>query len=507
MSGTKTTTRLHSRRSFLAMSAAASASTFLSTQLVPSIARAAPNVAPLRLILLHSSFEMPEAFYHPQISATNSALAPAGSSFYLDFPNSILAPLSPFQSDLIIFRGLKYGGGPNSHDSNPTTFSGYPTSPGADSLAAGQSTIDQYLFSRMAKLGSLSPFLAGALSYLFADQCYNSDIVFNNGNPVAQIGNPLKFYNSLFANFVPNSSQAPSSSTVRSLARRQQTLGLVQKHLKGMMGELPSSSPSYAVLQSHWSAAQGLAAQLGGSSSVNLASCSPPVSSSLSNDTGPDNSPLVGSKTDPDIASFIQVIVQALACDITRFGAMKMGDSGDPSQVMVNSMPGLTNWNQSDNFHAIASHSSSGAPSDLRTQQMAAYKRYFMTQAANLLSALKAVADPFSPTQSLYDNTVVLIGSEGPIHTIGGSDVHGNGDPNSDQPFIVAGGCGGYFKRGQLVFAGGNKTGTVNHNALLTNIVNAFEQNQQAFNPSYQPNIVNQYGSYSFSVSPTSWLG
>jgi hypothetical protein len=105
---------------------------------------------------------------------------------------------------------------------------------------------------------------------------------------------------------------------------------------------------------------------------------------------------------------------------------------------------------------------------------MALYKRYFMTQAANLLMALKGVADPYSPTRSIYDNTVVLIGSEGPIQAVGGSDVHGNGDPNADQPFIVAGGCGGYFKMGQLLFAGGAKTANVNHNALLTNIVNTF---------------------------------
>jgi hypothetical protein len=72
---------------------------------------------------------------------------------------------------------------------------------------------------------------------------------------------------------------------------------------------------------------------------------------------------------------------------------------------------------------------------------------------------------------------------------------------------VIAGGCGGHFKRGQLIYAGGQITTTVNHNAILTNIINAFEANQQQFNPAYSPNILSQYGDYSFSVSPTSWLG
>jgi hypothetical protein len=58
-----------------------------------------------------------------------------------------------------------------------------------------------------------------------------------------------------------------------------------------------------------------------------------------------------GAKAQGDFASFTKVITQALACDLTRFGAFKMCDSGDPGQILVNQLPGLTNWSQSDNFH------------------------------------------------------------------------------------------------------------------------------------------------------------
>lgn len=72
--------------------------------------------------------------------------------------------------------------------------------------------------------------------------------------------------------------------------------------------------------------------------------------------------------------------------------------------------------------------------------------------------------------------------------------------------FVIAGGCGGYFKKGQLVIAGGSNLPNTPHNATLTNIVNAFETNQQQFDPTYAPKMLTRYGDFAFSVSPTSWL-
>jgi hypothetical protein len=494
-------TNTPSRRSFLRALALASASVPL---LRFSEASASPAVAPLRLILLWSPFQVTEPFYHPQVSSTNSALAPQGTNFYLSFPNSILAPLAPFQSDLIIFRGLTYGQAINSHSSGASVFTGAQavTSPNSDPTTMG-SSIENYLFNRMAQQGSLSPFLAGFFAYIFSDHCYDSDISFNAGNPVAMIGNPLNLYNDLFSNFTAPSSQAVPQATINTANRRQQTLGLVQKYLKNYQNLLVSTAPSYSVLQSHLSAAQGLGAQVAASVASSGVTCTPPTASSVMNDTNPDDGSLVAADAPKDMASFIQVMTQAFACDITRFGALKMSASEDPSQALINEMPGLTNWDQNTNWHAEVTHGTTGEASNPLDVQMAQFKTYYMTQVASLLTALKGVSDPYNPAQTLYDNTVVLIGSEGPIQSVG-TDVHGNG--TNDQALLLAGGCGGYFKGGQLLLAGGSKQPTVNHNALLTNIINAFENNQQQFNPAYVPKILTQYGDFPFSVSPTSWL-
>ncbi|PWU12696.1 MAG: hypothetical protein C5B49_15910 [Bdellovibrio sp.] len=475
----------------------------LAPLLVPCRASAAAK-APLRLILLHSPFHFGEAYYHPQISPTDSGPAPAGSNFFLGYANSSLAPLAPFQKDLIIFRGLKYGAASSSHLSGGTAFTGsaLETAGGTNPKISGTS-IDQYLFNRMAQAGSLSPICAGLFTYLSATHTFDHSIVFNNGAPLAQIDNPMNLYNALFANFRPPTNTPATPASMSQTARRQQALAFAQKYLNGLVGQLPSTSPSASALESHLAAIRGLAGQIAGSS-ANLAGCSPPSSSAVTNDAGPDAGNYVVSNAPLDVTSFINIITQAFACDITRFASFKMSDYADPSQILLQLMPGLTDFDQTTNWHAMT-HTTDGSATNASDIKLAQFKAYFMNQAAALLSALKAVPDPYSTGQTLYDNTVVLIGSEGPVQT-SHSDYHGNGDPRSDQPFIIAGGCGGYFKGGQLIFAGGSKSASVPHNALLTNIVNTFETNQQQFNPSYVPKILSQYGDYSFSVSPTSWL-
>jgi len=481
------------RREFIKKSAALTAA----LPLLHSRTAHAAGVAPLRLIQIFNPFQVPEPYFHPQVSSTNSALAPAGSSFYLNFANSVLAPLAPYQNDLIIFRGLKYSQGPDSHASYNTVFTGAAINGDSNS----GTSLDQYLFKRMGRAGSLTPFCAAPYGYAYGGNANKYCISFNNGVPVLQTGNAMNLYNTLFANFVSQNTPA----AVGTATRRQHTLNLVKSYLNTWSGQVPGSSVSQSALQSHMVAAEGLRAQIAASVSGQQPACTPPLKSSITNDPSFDGGVYNQYSLMPgNFDSFNRLITQALACDVTRFCSFKMSDMGDPSNSVIRIMPGLENFNF-DNFHDGVTHRTTGTTSAQVDLTMALFKRFFMIQVANLLAALKAVPDPFNTSQTLYDNTVVLIGSEGPVQT-NGSNTHGQGDARSDQPFIIAGGCGGYFKKGQILFAGGGKTASVNHNALLTNIVNTFEKNQQQFNPNYVPNILTQYGVYSFNVSPTAWL-
>jgi hypothetical protein len=72
----------------------------------------------------------------------------------------------------------------------------------------------------------------------------------------------------------------------------------------------------------------------------------------------------------------------------------------------------------------------------------------------------------------------VLIVSEGPI-SYDASDSHDGSNPNPI--FIIVGGCGGDFKKGQLFFARETKIPNVHHNAFLADTVNTSEN--QRCNP------------------------
>jgi hypothetical protein len=495
-----------SRRGFVAGSLVASAGFSVLAELRPTKAYAAPTVAPLRLLVLNSPYQVPERYFHPQVSASNSAMAPAGSSFYLSFPNSVLAPLAPFQSDLIIVRGLRHGtyvsDGWTSHASHATTLTGSSvTNPQGGGFTNGTS-IDNYLYKRMGQAGSLTPIYAGSLS-----GGYSNPLNYLNGTERGPLTNPKDLYSALFANFRAPGSGDLSASQKAQIARRLQALAFSQKYLNDYQSQLSSSSQSHSMLQSHLASVQGLSSQISGNTVVG-AGCVPPTANSITNDPGlpqgTNGPPLNPALAGPDMASFISLITEAFACDITRFATLDMGDCGDMMQF-INAIPGLETLPPPDpDYHFGVTHEQSSDPNNAHYLIMAKFKLYFMNQAASMLNALKAIQDPFSATQTLYDNTVVLMTSEGSVQTPG-ADPH-DSDSSTDQMIVIAGGCGGYFKRGQLLYVGGSPKPTTNHNALLTNIVNTFEKNQQDFNPAYVPNIINQYGDYSFSVSPTGLL-
>jgi len=487
------------RRQFLSGAACAS----LLPLLKGSKSFGAGNVAPLRLILVRSPFQYSEPFFHPWTSSSNPTLAPQGSNFYLQFPNSSLAPLAPYQSDLLIFRGLKHATPGGSHATSFTTFSGATVIPdpnqGGNDRSNGTS-IDHHLFKRMAHAGSLSPAIVGALTGVYTVTGHS----INAGAASVQTTNPRTAWNTYFKNFNPGGTTASPQ-----LARRQFALNLTQARLQGMMSRLPASASSYSVLQSHLASVQGLKQQLAGGG-ASLASCQKPLESSIADDPNPYlRGNYNGSNAAADYASFNTLVSQMFACDLTRFVSYDMG-SGEiysggslaSDQVIYQEMPDLRVY---PDFHANVSHGTTANVNNPLDVAMARWKAYYFTKVANLLALLKSVADPYAPTQSIYDNTIVLIGSEGPCQ-VPGSDVHNEGPNKSDFAYIVAGGCGGYFKRGQLIMAGGSKAPGVNHNALLTNIVNTFEKNQQQFNPAFVPSYINQHGDYSIAVSPTSWL-
>ncbi len=328
------------------------------------------------------------------------------------------------------------------------------------------------------------------------------------------VGNPATLFKTYFQNYKPPTTGGtpdagmPDQTAAHLAARRQQVFSVSQKGLTAFLNQVPAASNSGQILAQHQTALQALSASVsaapmmadgGTPMSPPLMACTPPVSSAIPNDSTSDNGNTNIALASSDGAAFGTLITEAFACDIVRFASLKM--SSPSFDVPANVMPGVPGGE----FHARVSHSNgsgSGNPGDALDIQLGLFKNFWNSQVAGLMDQLQATADPYNASQSLLDNTVILIGSEGPVQANHG-DPHGNGD--GDQMFLVAGGGAGTgFKMGQLIDtrAGGN----VNHNVLLTNLINAFESNQQAFDPTFSPKILSQFGDYAFTQSATSWL-
>lgn len=133
----------------------------------------------------------------------------------------------------------------------------------------------------------------------------------------------------------------------------------------------------------------------------------------------PDNHQLLG-------AAFQQLIALSFACDLSR--AVSFAWAGCASGRVY------TNLGHNEGHHDISHNSTDEAFAQIRQ-----IHRHLWTLSTGLYDALKATPEGDG---SLWDNTLVVQWNE-----LGQGDVH---SPD-DSLVVLAGGAGGYFKRGQLL--------------------------------------------------------
>ena len=162
---------------------------------------------------------------------------------------------------------------------------------------------------------------------------------------------------------------------------------------------------------------------------------------------------------DPDIATpaILDIIVEAIACDRSRVITLTLGDNsiwhwltdmnGDPIDAGASG-----DWHE-DTVHA---YWGANAGDPLLEDRLRRVARWEHSMFARLLQKLKNHGEGEG---SLLDNCMVLYVNEF------GRETH----VHEDQPFIVAGGCGGAIRTGQWL-----EHPSVPHNRLLLTMLQAF---------------------------------
>lgn len=441
-----------SRRTFLKLVGTAGAASLFGKLLWPQVAEAA-EPSPLRyLSLLSYHGKVPERWL-PQGTADAPELAFAGST---------LAPLAPHLAKLLVVSGLDYQvlydqpGAPTGH-------------------AGGQACA--FTGSRVANGKTESPsldvFLADALggsTAIRSIQLVNhiqfcsdeSPLSFSqSGERLPLIAAPLDVYNRLFAGFTPG---APPSPTVDpKVAGRRSLVAFWLADANRLRAKL--AAPEQHKLDAHLSALHDIERRLADQpASPTPATCALPAqprSYSLGELSGCSGQ--TGERLIPERTKLIfDILVQAFACDRTRFGAISLWPG------LVGAFGNFVADFATQNIHDSLAHQlDNGAEA---RNHLADLHTWYAQMIRYLLDGLAAVSENGG---TLLDHSLMLWGNE-----LSNPSAHSN----RDMPYVLLGGANGRLRPGRsLAFPSGTP-----HNRLLASVAQAFGQPVSGFgNPGY----------------------
>ncbi len=383
---------------------------------------------PKRLLLFFSSNgTIPEA-WSPTMASGKLVLSP------------ILSPLERHKSKLLVVEGLSHTvviekGERSGHSAGMNTAltgrkaKSIDTANPLRSLATGIS-VDQYLAQRIGGDTKLRSVEAG-----IHVQPYSSDNAalsyMGSLQPVLAENSPYAIFDRLFRGFSePSAIQSPAA--VDSLADRKSVLAAVSKNLEGVRRRLPQDDR--IKMEAHLGALRGIEHSLTTS-----------VSSSAANVCAKPNlgAPIDIWKNDniPALAKIqMDLMVMALACDLTRIGTIQFGRAGAAHRFNwlgpeFATDPALAAADQAKGFHALAHKEAEPAS----RAKLVKIHTWYAGQLAYLLDKLESIPEGGG---TMLDNTVVVWFNE-----LGSGGTH----THEKTPWVIAGNVNKLFKTGQVV--------------------------------------------------------
>lgn len=428
---------LPSRRQFLRGALGTAVSLPLLSTLGGGRARAVPPTFPRRLVV----FFTPHGVVRKDWILGGSELALGG----------ILAPLAPHKKDLLFLKNVDmlsagYGPGDPHQEGMGALLGG--TGCLADPLGSGGRradtgdpvgwgggiSVDQFIAKGLGavtrfpslELGVISDFdqVSGRIAYLDANQ------------PVAPTNDPAVVFDRVFSDL-----GADPGGLARVRAERKSVLDAVHKQFARLNARVGKEDRQK--LQTHADAIRDLELRLSAPGAMLGGTCSKPTRPSI------DPANLFGY---PQLGKLqMDLLVMALACDLTRVGSIMWSHAGPT--------PGSPWLGFAEGHHALSHTGDSDVDSQTKLSML---KTWFASQLAYLIDAMKKVPEGEG---TMLDNTVILWGSE---LSVGQTHSH------KDMPFVLAGSCGGYFDTGRLVsFSRDAADKGRSHNDLLVSLCHA----------------------------------
>lgn len=403
-------------------------------------ARAGGTTQPLRYL----------QFMHVQGTLV-SEWAPSGPANAMVL-SSILSPLEPVRDRIVVVSGCDNPSandyGVNGHVNSGRTLLTCAPNSGNNNLADGPS-IDQVIAERLA---APTPYKSLQFGVGGSDVGEYQAIYAGPQDPVPLDGDPQQIFDQLFADLEGDPSTQPTAMQ-RLRARRQSVLDAVLGQLDDTMAR--ASAADRQTLERHADKIRELELQIGNQGEAGVG-CGVPTLS-----LPPGYAPSDSNQDDASSRAFIDLMVMALACDMTRVGTLQYTNYHGPSYPWLGlDLPGgYPEWHSM--VHDIPNMGDVSVPR--------AVYRWYMEQYAYLLQQL---ADTPDGDGSLLDHMLVMSASE-----LGDAASHGTWS----LPIVLAGGLGGTLATGRHVDLGGARTGE-----LFSTFLQWFGADDTVFgNPAY----------------------
>jgi hypothetical protein len=443
--------RSATRRSFLrAVGASATLLPFYRL-LEDSAAQAAGEPLPLKLMVISSPHGIAKEYWgmrtpdSPDIAV--EGLSTRGTdtetNFDISYSNCSLQPFDDpstygksYKDRLLVIEGLDLAS--DGHDAVASILTGSP-------LNSGQplnSSLDQFLSVEsglgaatrksniVLDVGEPNPFPGHTLSYS------------KGGVGVGKIISPLEAFDYLFSGFAPTNDSAGQAALMRRNQLGQSVVDAVREDCNRLRNRLAPTEQQK--MDQHLAAIRDLEKSFG-SLGTGAPSCSPPSPPS-STDFPADSNQLRafngGEPTYDAVTNFfIDLMAQAFACDITRFGTLVMNDL--PWDSPNNATTDALNLGLPSDFHNLVAHAYStrayswenklaGTGNPDTWLPLAKYNKYVYSKVARLMERLDAL--------SAFDDVLIYATSE-------------LGDPNAHSsaavPTVLAGGVNVPFRFGR----------------------------------------------------------
>ncbi len=414
--------RAATRRTFLKTALLAGTSIPLLRLLERSVL-AAPGSQPLNFICV---------YYPHGVSAEYWAMKPTDTetAFDIAYANCSLQPFDDaatygksFKDKILVIEGLNHLSNANGHASAGTILTGSTI----NGTQPQNSSLDQFLAVEKM-LGASTPVTSIALGV--GNDGTDSGVTLSygpGGSPLPKVIDPSAAFKTLFGNLV-----VPSDPAAQAAAAHKKKVG--QSVLDFVRGEIGAMRPALGSIEQqkldqHLTSLRDIEKQLQGGAAM-CAVPSPPDATQF-----PKLKQYNGGEPyfDAITNAHIDLLAQAVACGVTRFGTLFMSDlsyQGNPLMLPADNHGAVAHtYNGSaigSNYHP----NTNGDP--LTWLPLAKLNRYSYSKVARLMQKLDALG--------ALDNTIIYVTSD-----MGNPALHST----QNTPTLVAGGAGGKLRMGR----------------------------------------------------------